>query len=203
MTTISVGTGHLALLDTELLGKSLLQTGAVEGGEGGELLRLQSGTDKSGEGGDISRVEDDHDELHVRAILLDVLSELSGDLAVALEKILTGHALLTGSSTRGNDVLGILEGDSGINGGGDVHTRESAMIHLSEDSEETGLKDVVKADVRGKLKHGGGLGHVRSDHSGGADDDQFVICQKSHFYKMFYKYFLYWAHKDSNFPQIK
>ena len=160
VTTISVGTGHLALLDTELLGKSLLQTGAVEGGEGGELLRLQSGTDKSGDGGDISRVENDHDELHVRAVLLDVLTELSGDLAVALEKILTGHALFTGSSTGGDDVLGVGESLFRVDGGSDVDTREGAVVHLSENTLQTGLEDVVKANVGGKLEHGRCLGHV-------------------------------------------
>ncbi len=46
----------------------------------------------------VSRVEDDHDVVHIRAVLLDVVAELSRNLAVALEQILTGHAILAWSS---------------------------------------------------------------------------------------------------------
>ena len=41
--------------------------------------------DKSGESGNVSRVEDNYNMLYVRAILLDIVTELSGDLAVARE----------------------------------------------------------------------------------------------------------------------
>ena len=80
----------------ELLSEGFLQTGAVEGSERGELLGLQTAVDKSGKGGDVSGVEDDDDVLHVRAILMDEIAELSSNLAVALEKVFAGHTLLTG-----------------------------------------------------------------------------------------------------------
>ena len=54
--------------------------------------------DKSGESGNVSRVKDNYNMLYVRAILLDIVTELSGDLAVAFEKILTGHTLFTRST---------------------------------------------------------------------------------------------------------
>ena len=50
--------------------------------------------DESGEGSYIGRVEDDHHVLHVRAVLLDEVAELGGNLAVALEKVFAGHTVL-------------------------------------------------------------------------------------------------------------
>ena len=55
--------------------------------------------DESCKSGNVSRVEDNYNVLYIRAILLDIVAELSSDLAVAFEKILTGHALFTWSST--------------------------------------------------------------------------------------------------------
>ena len=54
--------------------------------------------EKHHESGKVGWVEDHNHMLHVGAVLLDVLAEILGDLAVALEKILAGHALLAGSS---------------------------------------------------------------------------------------------------------
>ena len=55
--------------------------------------------DESREGCHVSRVEDNDNVLNIRAVLLDVVTELSGDLAVALKEILTCHALLTRRTT--------------------------------------------------------------------------------------------------------
>ena len=93
-----MGAGNLALLHAEFLRESFLQTGAVEGCEAGELLGFQAGVDEGGEGSDICRIEDNHHVLHIGAVLLDVVAEFGSDLAVALEKILAGHALLAGSA---------------------------------------------------------------------------------------------------------
>ena len=180
MTTVGVGTGDLALLDAELLRQGFLQTGAVQGGEGGELFRSETGTDEGGEGGDIGRVEDHHDELHVRAVLLDVLAELGSDLAVALEEILAGHAFLTGCTTGGDDILRILESDGRVDGCGQVDTRESAVVHLGEHALEAGLIDVIQADVRREAEHGGSLDHVGANHTGSADDEKLFISEKFH-----------------------
>ena len=94
----STGAGHLALLHAELGGESFLQTGAVKSGKGGELVGLETRVDESRKGGHIGRVEDDNDVLDIGAVFTDVVTELGGNLAVALEQILAGHALLTGSA---------------------------------------------------------------------------------------------------------
>ena len=180
VTAVGVGAGHLALLDAELLRQGLLQTGAVEGGEGGELLRLQAGMDQRGERGHIGRVEDHDDVLDVRAVLADVVTELGGDLAVALQEVFTGHSFLARRTAGGDDVSGILERDGGIDGGRDVHARERAVVHLGEDALETGLENVVQADVGGQAEHRGRLGHVGADHPGGADDDKLLFSQELH-----------------------
>ena len=99
MTTVGVGAGNLILLNTELEGQSLLQTCRVEGSERSQLVGLQAAVDKSGQSGNVSGVEDHHHVLHVGAILLDVLTEVGGNLTVALQQILAGHASLTGSTT--------------------------------------------------------------------------------------------------------
>ena len=180
VTAVGVGTGDLALLYAEFQGQGFLQTGAVEGGQGSELGRLQAGVDEGREGGDIGRIEDDHDELGVRAVLLDVVAEFGSDLAVAFEEVFTGHSFFTGCSAGGDDVLGILEGDGRVDGGGEVHAREGAMVHLGEDTLEAGLKDIVQADVGSKTEHAGGLDHVGADHTGGAHDQELFISKEFH-----------------------
>ena len=182
VTTIGVGAGDLALLYAELLGQGFLQTGAIQGGQGGELLRLQAGTDEGGESGYIGRVENNHHELNVRAVLLNILAEFCGNLAVALEEVLTGHAFLAGCSTGGNDVLGILEGFGWINGGGEVHIRECAVVHLGQNALEARLEDIVQADVGGETQHAGGLNHVGTDHSGSAHNKELFISKEFHNY---------------------
>ena len=110
--------------------------------------------------GKVGRVEYYHDMLDVGAVLADVLSEVLGDLAVALEKVLTGHALLAGSSAGGDDVLRTLESGRRVGRPGDVGTFECAVGHFGDYALEAGFIDIVEADVRSKLEHHGRLGHV-------------------------------------------
>ena len=102
---------------------------------------------KGRESCDIGRIEDNHHKLGVRAVLLDVVAEFCGNLAVALEEVLTGHAFLTGCAAAGDDVFCILEGLCGINCGSEVHALKCAVVHFCQDTLETGLKDIVEADV--------------------------------------------------------
>ena len=99
MTAVGVGTCNCALRDTEFLCEVALQTGGVESCKGSELAWLQTGVDESCEGCHVSRVEDYHNVLYVRAVLLDIVTELSGNLAVAFEKVLSGHTFLAWGST--------------------------------------------------------------------------------------------------------
>ena len=171
-----MGAGNLALLHTEFLCEGLLQTGAIEGCKAGELVGLEAGVDESGKGGDVGGVEDDHDVLHVRAILLDVVAEFSCDLAVALEEILAGHTLLTGSAAGRNNVFSIFECHGGIDGGGNVGTLESAVVDLCKNTLEAGLIDIVKTYVRSETEHECGLGHVGANHSTCSYNDQLFVC---------------------------
>ena len=61
---------------------------------------------------------------------LDVLTKLLGNLTVAGQQVLAGHALLTGSTTRRNDVLSVGESFLGVGRGGDVHVVETTLAHL-------------------------------------------------------------------------
>ena len=98
VSAVGVCAGNLALLYAELLGERLLETGGVEGGESGDALGLKASMQHHSEAGEIGGVEDDDYMLYVGAVGLDVLSEVLGYLAVALEEILAGHAFLAGSS---------------------------------------------------------------------------------------------------------
>ena len=116
--------------------------------------------DEGGEGCHIGRVEDNHNVVHIRAVLLDVVAELSGDLAVALEKILTGHAVLARSAAGRDDELSASESLLRISCPCDVRTRESAMIHFLGYTVDSRFDDVIKTDVRSKTEHESGLSHV-------------------------------------------
>ena len=91
-------TGNLALHDTELLGQCALQTGGVQTCQCGYLTRLQTGIEQGDQTSEVGGVEDDDDVLNVGAVLLDVLTQLLGNLTVACQQVLTGHASLTGST---------------------------------------------------------------------------------------------------------
>ena len=180
MSAVGVGAGHLALLYAEVGCKLGLETGGIEGCKGGHLRRLEAGVEEDHQTGKVGRVEDDNDMLDIGAVLLDILSEVLGNLAVPLEKVFTGHAGLAGSSSGGDDIFCILEGDCRVGGPGDVCSGEGAVVHLGDHSLESGLVDVIQAKIRCKLEHHGCLCHVGTDHAGSSDDGQFVICQKSH-----------------------
>ena len=97
---------------------------------------------------------------HVGAVLLDVLTEFSGNLAVALEQVFAGHTLLTGSAAAGNDVLRTRESLSGIDGIADVCAREGTVTHLVVNAVNAGFVDVVQTNVVGKAEHQHALNHV-------------------------------------------
>ena len=136
--------------------------------------------DKSGESGNVSRVEDNYNMLYVRAILLDIVTELSGDLAVALEKILAGHTVLTWSTAGRDDELGACESLLRIGCPSYVGTWESTVVHFLGYTVDSRFDDVIETDVRSKTEHKGGLSHVGADRTAGTDDEQLLVCQKSH-----------------------
>ena len=207
VTTVGVGAGDLALLYAELLGQGFLKTGAVQRGQRGELGRLEAGVDEGSESGDIGRVEDNYHELGVRAVLLDVVTEFGGNLAVALEEVLTGHALFTGRTAGGNNVLGTLESLCRVNGGREIDALEGAVVHLGQNALEARLENIVQADVGGKTEHGGRLGHVGANHAGCTDNEELFISKKLHDIVYFTvkfplcaRHIAVWRCKDTKFP---
>ena len=113
--------------------------------------------------------------IHFGAVLLDVVTKLGGNLAVAFQQVFTGHAFLAGSTTGRNDILGTGESLFGINGVGDIGTGEGALLNLVEDTVYSRLENVVKANVGSETEHEGALHHVGTNHTAGTDDDQFFI----------------------------
>lgn len=131
--------------------------------------------DESCESCDIRRVEDNDNVLHIRAILLDEVAELSCNLTVSLEKVFAGHSLFAWSATGRDDVLCILESNLRIYCPGNVCTRERAMIHFFSHTVDTRLKDIIEADVWGESEHKCCLCHIGTDHSACTDDEQFFV----------------------------
>ena len=136
--------------------------------------------DEGGEGRYIRRVEDNHHELGVRAVLLDVVAEFGSNLAVAFEEVFAGHALFTRCAAGGDDVLGARESLCGVDGGREVDALEGAVIHLCQNTLKTGFEDIVQADVGGKTEHSGRLGHVGANHAGCADNEELFVSKKLH-----------------------
>ena len=113
--------------------------------------------------------------LHVGAVLLDVFTEVGSNLAVALEQVFAGHTLLAGSTTRGDDILSAREGYLGVNGIGEVGTRECAVAHLIVHAVYAGLVDIIETDVGGEAEHQHALHHVGADHTTGTYNHEFFV----------------------------
>ena len=151
-----------------------MQTSRVEGSERCELAWLQAAVDEGCESGDVSRVEDHDNVLNVWAVFLDVLTEVCGNLAVAFQQVLTCHASLTGSTTRGDDVFSACESLLGslcdllgvvhvlYRGSvvAEVCTGNGALLHLVVDTMNTRLIDIVETNVRSKAEHKSALHQV-------------------------------------------
>ena len=178
VTAVGEGVLNVGLTDTELLGQVGLETGGVEGGEGRNAAGTEAGVDEDGERGDIGRVEDDHHVLHLRAVLADVVTEVGGDFAVALQQVFTGHTLFTRSTAGGDDVLGAGEGFLRVGGGDVTHPGEGAVLHFEKDAVVTGLIDVVQTHIRGEAQHCGNHGHVGTNHTAGTYYQEFFIRDK-------------------------
>ena len=122
---------------------------------------------------DVSGVEDYDHELGVGTIFLDILAQLLSGLGVAGQQVLASHALLAGSTTRGDDILGTGESLGGIGGGNDISVVETTLAHLL--GYTLCGEHVVEADVGSQLQHQGCLNHVGTNHACGSNDNQFVI----------------------------
>lgn len=138
------------------------------------MVWLQTRVDKSGKSCNVSWVEDHNHVLYVWAVFLDVIAEVSSNLAVTLEQVFTSHAVLTWSTTRRDDVLSTSESllssfsnlfrvthifhcRSHIS---DVSTWESALLDFIEHTVNTWFIDIIKTDVRSKAEHQNALYHV-------------------------------------------
>ena len=174
VSTVGSATSDLTLLHTKLLGEGRLQTGSVQTSQCGDLSGFQTRVQQGYQTSQVGGVEDDDYVLHVRAVLLDVLSQLLGNLTVAGEQVLTGHTSLTGSTTGRDDVLSVLESLLSIGGGYDVHIVETTLAHLL--GYTLWREYVIETDLTCQTHHQGGLCHVRTNHTGCADDGQFVVC---------------------------
>ena len=156
---------NLVLHHTKLLGQCTLQTGAVERSKSGHLTRLEAAVEESNQTGKVSGVEDDDHMLHIGTVGLDVLAQILSNLAVAGQQVLACHTLLTGCTTTGDDILGILECLSHIGSGCDAGVTETALAHFL--CHTLGREHVVQADVRGETHHQRALNHVAANHTGG------------------------------------
>lgn len=116
--------------------------------------------DKSCESCYVCRVEDNYDMLNIRAIFFDVVTKLSGNLAVSLEKVFTCHAFLTRSTTRRNDILSTRESLFWIHCVSYVSSRECALLDFIKHTVYTWLIDIVKTNVWSQTKHQYTLNHV-------------------------------------------
>ena len=109
MTAVGASSDDFALSYAEVLSQLTLQARRVKSCERGDLFGTQTSVDECHEPRDISWVEDDDDVAYIGAVSLDVLTELSCDLGVALEEIFARHAILTRSTARRDDVLSTRE----------------------------------------------------------------------------------------------
>ena len=160
MTAVGACTDDFALSYTEVLSQLALQTRRVKSCERGDLLGTETRVDQRHETRDVSRVEDDDDVTDIGAVSLDVLTELSGDLGVTLEKVFASHTVLTGSTTRGYDVLSASECLLDIRGEGQVEPFEATVADLFGYPFEASGEGVIETDVGGERHHGCSLGHV-------------------------------------------
>ena len=180
VTAVGAASGHLVGSDVEVLGQLVAQTCAVEGGEGGNLVGFQARVEQSDQAGDVGGVEDHYDVLHIGAIFSDILAKLLGDSSIAFEEVLAGHAGLTGSATRVDDVLGTGQSLGDVGGVGEVQALETALKQLLGHALQTRSIGVVEAYVGCKTHHDGCLGHVATDHAGCADNHKLVISENFH-----------------------
>ena len=185
MTAVGACPDDFALSYTEVLSQLALQTRRVKSSERGDLLGTETRVDQRHETRDVSRVEDDDDVTNIGAVSLDVLTELSGDLGVTLEEVFASHAVLTGSTTRGYDVLSASECLLDIRGEGQVEPFEATVADLFGYPFEASGEGVIETDVGGERHHGSSLGHVRADHASGTYDRQLVLCEEAHNYWIF------------------
>ena len=156
--TIGGAAGDLALHHAKVLGQCALQAGRVEASQCGDLRGLQARVEQRDQPSEVGGVEDDDHMLHIRAILLDVLAQPLGNLAVALEQVLAGHAGLAGGTTAADDVLGTGESLGGIGGGSDLDITETTLTHLL--GHTLGREHIIQADIICQPHHQGSLNHV-------------------------------------------
>ena len=115
---------------------------------------------KGNETGQVGRVEDYDNMLYIRAIRLYILAELLGDLAVALEKVLSGHSLFAGSSAGRNDIFRVFVCLLDIRSVGNVGAIECTMIHFLGNPFQPLCIRIIQTEVRSKSHHHSGLCHV-------------------------------------------
>ena len=165
--------GDFVLCHAKSLGQRAQQARGVECRERGHLAGLQARIKQRHQTGEVGGVEDNHHMLHVGTVALDVLAQILGNLAVAGEQVLAGHALPAWSAATGDDVLGTSIRLGGVGGGGDFHVAKATVAHLL--GHALGREHVVEADVIGQTHHQGSLYHVGANHAGCADDDELVV----------------------------
>ena len=98
--SVCAGIDNAVGRDVEIFCKLIAQTRAVESCESCDARGFHAGVEKSDQTRYVGGVEDNHDMFHIGAIFSYVLSEVFGNLSIAFEMILAGHACLTGCTTR-------------------------------------------------------------------------------------------------------
>ena len=171
---------HLVGRNLEVLGQLRTQTRRVKSGEGGHLRGLQTRVNQGNETRDVGRVEDNDHVLYIGAVGLEVLTEILGNLSVALEQVLTRHAGLAGCTARRYDIGSARKSLLHVGRPGDVYTLEGAVVELLGNTFQCRTEGVIEANVRRKAHHQSRLCHVRTNHAGCADDGQFLVRQKFH-----------------------
>ncbi len=176
MTAVCAGVDDIVRRNLEILGQLVAQTCAVEAGEGCYAGGFHARVEQRDKTCDVSRVEDNDDVLYIGAVFAHVLSEVLGDLRVAAEKILAGHACLAGSATRGYDIFRSGESFLDVIGESDVHVLESALQKFFCNAFKSLCVWIIEANVGCEVHHERCLRHVRSDHAGRTNDKKLFVC---------------------------
>ena len=112
---------------------------------------------------------------YVRAILMNIFTELSGNLCISFQQIFAGHTCFTGSSTGRNNIRSSGQRFLDIGSIGKVDTFKTAVIQLFCYSFQSRGKWVIQTDIRSEFHHHGCLCHIGADHSGSSYNRKFLV----------------------------
>jgi len=175
MTTIRTAILNVGSRDMEEFHQFVLQTGAVQGSQCRNLRGFQTWIQQSNQSGDVCRIKDHNDMFYVRAILMNIFTELSGNFCISLQQIFAGHTCFTGSSTGRDNVRSSCQRFFDIGSKCKVDTFKTAVIQFFSYSFQSRGKWIIQANIRSESHHHGCLCHIGADHSGSSYNRKFLV----------------------------